>query len=217
MFKLNRTMTRRTGTSITPSSRPVQQLPDFDTALPALFPEPPDLDELTAHVLGQLERLTAANALDGEHGAILDSLVAEAMAPYYEATHQHLATSVRVIEQIDQQGIETAVMAFDRGLKAQDAAATAEQEADQVYAAAMGRGRACSDKQEPTDWEALKGKLRAHRLVLQPNKAILAFLGRGFRIGSVKHVTADPPVPQLALVDQPDEDATDTNDHSLAN
>lgn len=235
MFKLNRALSRTTGRAITPSSRPVQELPGFDTTLPAMFPEPPDLDRLTADVLGQLQQLTSRNAVDGAHGPVLDRLTASAMAPYYEQAFQHFSTSVRIVEQIDQQAVETAVTTFDRAINARDAAETAELAADAVHTANLGRERARTADPEATDWEALRGKLRAHRLTLRSDQGILAFLDRGFRGGEPRPAISDPldniagtpAIPttapttssvarQLSLVD-PADDATLTDNHPGAN
>lgn len=180
MFVLDRILTRRTGTAITPSGRPVQKIPGFDTALPAEFPTP-DTTAVTADILGQLQKLTANNAADGAHAAVLDSLTAAAMAPFFHAATVHLSTSLRIIQQLDQQAIEVATTAFERAKKAAEDADQAERQADAAYHAHVGLDRIRSTYCESTDWDALQEKLRQHHLVLTADPETVAFVHRGFR------------------------------------
>lgn len=182
MFFLNRGLTRTTGTSIAPSGRPVQTIPSFDTSLPALFPDP-DVAGATADILSQLQMLTAKNAVDGAHAAVLDALIAEVTAPFYKAATEHLSTALRIIQQLDQQAIEVATTAYERGMKASDEAEQAEKEADEVYKTHVGIARIRSTYREATNWEQLKSKLQEHKLTLTSDPGVFGLLGRSFRGG----------------------------------
>jgi len=176
----------------------VQEFPGFDMSLNATFDEP-RLDRLTANLLACFKDLADARAVDGAHGAVLDPLASEVMAPEYKAAADHWGVSIRIIEMLDQQAIEVAGTTYELGLKAADEAETLEDAADSAYLEHVGLKRVRSSYREATDWDALKTKLRAHKLALKSDQGIMALVDHGFRYDNPADGADNP----AAAIDNP--------------
>lgn len=166
----------------------VYQLENWDTTFLQAFPTA-DVSALSALVLGELDRLLKRSAIDSAHTDILDTLVAELFAPLYENSRAHFSDGVKILEVIEQQGVEEAVRANRAATVAASEAASLQLVADTIYERVVGVPRVSEHGDSPALDEESK-KLRDRRLRLEPGMAPLDFAKRTFR-GQVRQASTN--------------------------
>jgi hypothetical protein len=171
---------RRPAKHIGPTKRPVCEVAEPDTLMPAKFP-PLDFAAIEDQATAECDRLLAANAVDGAHGSVLDALVAESFAGVYEQTLIKFNEGLRVMQILDQQLVEACSKAFAKAETLSAAAKTNERVADVVYGKYVGIPRVKTGRESTVDWETEEERWRGHRLLLEADIGILDYVRRGFR------------------------------------
>ncbi|MDR0416101.1 MAG: hypothetical protein LBH76_02060, partial [Propionibacteriaceae bacterium] len=122
-----------------PSARPVRHWQKWDVLLPTRF-APPDADiarvEQTA--FARFQALANAGALDGAHAALFDAYIEELMSPLFESAENQFNDGLRVIEALNQQGLEDSKVACGAAERSAREAQAAENEAAAVYEIHVG-------------------------------------------------------------------------------
>jgi hypothetical protein len=175
-----KTISRKVGARVRPTSRPVKEWSAWDTTLPSTFPEI-DVEARKAQADLELDRLLRSNAVDGAHGDVLDSIVAELFAPDHETAQVKFNEGLRVLLMMDGQAVEACSKAFANAENLAAAAKTLEVSADAVFLEHVGHERVKTGREGTVDWGVEANKWRDRRLALEADKGILDFIRRTFR------------------------------------
>lgn len=165
-----------------PSSRPVHVWRKWDVVLATRF-QPPEAEiaRIEQQTLIRFQELAAAGALDSAHAAIFDAFIEEQMAPLFEAAENQFDDGVRVIELLNQQGLEDARIACGTAERLAREAQAAENEASAVYKTHVGLDSVTTNTIAPFDLEKEADRWQRQRLALEADKGILDFDRWGFR------------------------------------
>lgn len=99
------------------------------------------VEQIQETVLGELERLTDARAVDSAHATVLDSFISERFAPLYGDANNRFLQGIRQLEDRQKRLKRKFDRAQHHALLAADRQHVAQTEADRAYAIYVGQER----------------------------------------------------------------------------
>lgn len=186
-----------------PSIRPVHTFPKWDLLLATRFSSPDlAIAQIEQTAQKRFGELAAAGALDGAHAAILDPYIDELGAPLFESAENQLNDGIRIIELLNQQGLEYAKITCADAERLAREAQNAENEASAIYETRVGLEPITTGKIAPLNLEAEERRWDKQRLILESDQGILDFDSWGFR-GMAKTSAKSTKIGEYSADDKP--------------
>lgn len=156
------------------------QLDDWTVTVPAAFPTI-EAAAIRQAALQQLDALTESGALDGTHSDLLDQLVSELMAPFYDAARVHFNRGVDILELVERNGIRELTKRAEAAEAAVANAWTSDEMAAARYEEVFGMPRRSAARHDALNWNDELARVEPYRVRFTADTGPLDYVRRTFR------------------------------------